>query len=95
MRKSFEMVLIGGLGWILTNVSFVFDLPFWIMLPEWFESLGGVIVISSSAMGGIMLFISIRIGVIDYRLKKISYERRKKDHEDWRKEIQKIIKDGV
>lgn len=71
MTKNIEITILGVAGWFLSNI------------PTWFENITGLIAVCSSLLGLAMLFISIRTGIVNYRLKKIEYEQKKKEHDDW------------
>lgn len=71
MTRNVEITIVGAVGWFLSNA------------PGWFENITGMIAVTSSAMGIMMLFISIRTGIVNYRLKRFEYEKKKKEHQDW------------
>lgn len=71
MTKNIEITIVGAVGWFLSNA------------PGWFENITGMIAVTSSAMGLMMLFISIRMGIVNYRMRKFEYEKKKKEFTDW------------
>ena len=71
MTRNIEITILGIAGWFLSNV------------PNWFEGITGIIAVCSSGLGLIMLFISIRTGIVNYRLKKIEYTEKKINHIKW------------
>lgn len=72
---------LGVMGWTLANV------------PAWIGSISELITIISSVMGIAMLAVSIWTGVVNYRIKKIELEERRRNRkmkcEERRKSLQK------
>lgn len=60
----------GLAGWSLANI------------PHVIESISGMITVITSVMGVIMLSVSIRTGIINYRMKKIEYRKAKRQEEE-------------
>ena len=67
--KTIGNTTLGAAGWALANA------------PTMFEHIQGGIAVISSLMGLAMLVISIRTGIVNYRMKKMDLEERKKKAE--------------
>ncbi len=68
MTKNFTNTIFGLLGWTMTNAPTM----------QVFESLNGVILVTSSSLGIVMLFISIRTGIVNYRIRELELKEKKK-----------------
>ncbi len=66
-KSNIGNAIIGLAGWSLANI------------PHVIESISGMITVITSVMGVIMLSVSIRTGIINYRMKKIEYRKAKQE----------------
>lgn len=69
-KSNIGNAIIGLAGWSLANI------------PHMIESISGIITVVTSIMGVVMLTISIRTGIVNYRMKKIEYRKAKRQEEE-------------
>lgn len=69
-KTNITNTIVGVSGWLLSNI------------PNMIESISGIITVVTSIMGVVMLTISIRTGIVNYRMKKIEYRKAKRQEED-------------
>lgn len=68
-KTNVSNAIVGITGWTLANV------------PHMIESISGIITVITSIMGVVMLAVSIRTGILNYRMKKMDLEERRRKSE--------------